>query len=284
MLRAFRSYQVRATWAAVGFLLFDTKKELLDYLPSHRPSYARAEFDPYPDMDSIGETEKADPYHLGLSLVRQIIDCEGMELGSHTFSHYYCLEEGQTVDTFRADLEASVAATRRLTKQPVSLIFPRNQYSPAYLRVCADCGIVVVRSNERSRLYQASRMDEVSLPQRCVRLADAYLDISGDNAFVPLLEQGILTMPSSRFLRPFEPRLRVFDRLKTARIKNAMTAAAKRNLYFHLWWHPHNFGVNIDENMACLEDILRHHVTLRDRYGVRSLTMGEAAENLRRPA
>lgn len=281
MLELFREHQTRATWATVGFLLFDKKKELLEYIPSHRPNYTRPEFDPYPTLEQIGENEQDDPYHFGLSLVRRILDYEGMELGSHTFSHYYCLEDGQTLNTFRADLEASVAATRRLTTPPVSLIFPRNQNNPDYLRVAADCGFQAVRTNENSVLYRAASHYQESLLRRCARLADAYVDISGDNSFLPEQTDGLLTMPSSRFLRPYEPGLRMINSLKLARIRNAMTNAARKRQYFHLWWHPHNFGADMEENLAGLRDILRHHVTLRDKYGVRSLTMAEAAQEFR---
>jgi len=284
MLELFRSHKTCATWATVGFLLFDRKKELLEYLPSLRPSYARPEFDPYPALNEIGEDERTDPYHFGLSLVRRILDYAGMELGSHTFSHYYCLEEGQTLATFRADLEAAVAATRRLTTRPVSLVFPRNQHTSKYLRVAADCGFEGVRTNERSALYRAAAHHQESLLRRYIRLADAYVDISGSNSFVPGNTEDVVTLPSSRFLRPFDSRLAMLNPLKLARIKSAMTEAARLGEYFHLWWHPHNFGWNMAENLAFLDDILRHHVYLRDKYGVKSLTMADAAREFRCPA
>ena len=112
VLALFKKYRVRATWAAVGLLLFDNKKDLLASLPSVRPSYADVKLSPYANgyIDSIGPDEKSDPYHYGLSLARQIIDTEGSELGSHTFCHYYCLEAGQDEAQFAVDLEASIAA------------------------------------------------------------------------------------------------------------------------------------------------------------------------------
>ena len=48
----------------------------------------------------IGPNERQDPYHFGLSLVRRIKDCPHQEIGTHTFSHYYCLEDGQTPEHF----------------------------------------------------------------------------------------------------------------------------------------------------------------------------------------
>ena len=38
-----------------------------------------------------------------------------------------------------------------------------------------------------------------------------------------------------------------------------MTYAARNNLTYHLWWHPHNFGVHQNENFSFLEEILSHY-------------------------
>ena len=62
-----------------------------------------------------------------------------------------------------------------------------------------------------------------------------------------------------------------------SRIKKAMLYAAKNNENFHLWWHPHNFGCNLPENLAFLEKIVRHFHLLNQQYGMRSLSMAELA-------
>lgn len=279
MLSLFRRYQVRATWATVGLLLFDSKKELRKLLPELRPGYDDPNLSPYSTLERIGDDEARDPYHYGLSLARQILDCEGMELASHTFSHYYCLERGQTAAEFRADLEASVAAGERLDARPVSLIFPRNQYNPAYLKICAELGFRAFRGNQKSWMYRgATEAAQQSKLRRAAQLADLYLDVSGDHAFTPERECGLWNLPASRFLRPFEYGRRRFDGWKLARIRNAMSAAAMCGKSFHLWWHPHNFGVDLQENIAFLAEILKHYGGLRERYGMESLTMQEAAQ------
>ncbi|MGI9421325.1 MAG: hypothetical protein ACR2RA_26145, partial [Geminicoccaceae bacterium] len=102
MLDQFAHHHVHATWATVGFLFFDEKDELLAHLPSLKPSYQNQHLSPYRHLESIGPNEKKDPYHYGRSLLRRIGACPGQEIGTHTFSHYYCLEEGQTIDEFRA--------------------------------------------------------------------------------------------------------------------------------------------------------------------------------------
>ena len=55
-----------------------------------------------------------------------------------------------------------------------------------------------------------------------------------------------------------------------------MRRAAKRGSLFHLWFHPHNFGVDQDENFATMTAIAAEAARLRDLHGWPSLNMEEA--------
>ena len=39
-----------------------------------------------------------------------------------------------------------------------------------------------------------------------------------------------------------------------------MTFAAKTGSNYHLWWHPHNFGKDLEANLKFLEKILQHYI------------------------
>jgi hypothetical protein len=65
--------------------------------------------------------------------------------------------------------------------------------------------------------------------------------------------------------------------LRRARLTADLRAAAERGAVFHLWWHPHNFGTNLAENMATLEHVVDEVVRLRRSHGFESMTMSEAA-------
>lgn len=67
--------------------------------------------------------------------------------------------------------------------------------------------------------------------------------------------------------------LRFLEWLKVRRIKNSMTHAAKHGEIFHLWWHPHNMGIDQEENFKNLETILKHYQTLKRTYGIESASM-----------
>jgi hypothetical protein len=71
-------------------------------------------------------------------------------------------------------------------------------------------------------------------------------------------------------LAPLEPR-------KVARVLAELSDAAARGGVYHLWWHPHNFGVHQDHHLAQLDAVLERFRVLRDETGMRSLTMAEAA-------
>ena len=282
LVSAFVASGVHATWATVGFLFFDRKDELLASLPTVLPDYDNPILSPYPYLATIGANEREDPYHYARSLVREIAWHPGQEIGTHTFSHYYCLEDGQTADSFRADLAAAVAAAQPLDLALRSLVFPRNQCNPRHLEICRSLGIVTYRGVERAWLYQPEPTDQNRPAKRLVRLLDHYVDISGHNDFSPDPPAARLPMniPSSRFLRPTGPGWQLLDGIRLRRILAGMTSAAQNGTVFHLWWHPENFGAQPDANLAFLGRILAHYRRLAGSYGMLSKTMGELGASL----
>jgi hypothetical protein len=279
ILEHFVRRDIHATWATVGFLFCANRAELETYLPTHRPHYADRMLDPYAALPlEVGEDEAQDPFHFAASLVKKIGDTPGQELGSHTFSHYYCLEAGQDVRAFRADLAAAKQIARKYGITLTSLVFPRNQVREDYLGACRDAGFSAYRGNQRSYLYEARPGLAETQFRRLCRLVDAYLPLTGDNVH-PLSQSqgGVCDIPASRFLRRYSKRLGIFEPLRLRRILCGLDAAAKNGGVYHLWWHPNNFGTHLSENLAFLETILSHVEKLRRTHGMRSLNMGEVA-------
>ncbi|HVM18198.1 MAG TPA: hypothetical protein VM290_11510 [Gaiellaceae bacterium] len=279
LLRLFREYEVHATWATVGFLFLRDRRELLAHLPERRPGYRDARLSPYGDVERVGEDEERDPLRLGASLLDEIRAVPGQEIGTHTFSHYYALEPGQDEEAFRADLDAAVRAARARGVELRSIVFPRNQVNPAYLPACAEAGLVAYRGTERGWAYGAVAEAGNRPLRRAFRLADAYLPLSGHNAYrlADVAAGPLVNVPSSRFLRPWSPRLAPLEGLRLRRIAHDLAHAAREGLVYHLWWHPHNFGVHTERNLELLRRLLEHAAGLRERYGLRSLGMAEAA-------
>lgn len=280
LLGLFDKYKIHATWAAVGFLFFETRDELIKNLPLKKPNYKAGKLSPYLNINSIGADEKEDPYHYAASLIKLIASSPNQEIGSHTFSHYYCLEKGQDINIFKADLEAGnkIAAEKGLAIK--SLIFPRNQFNNNYLSVCKEMGIRAFRGNEAHFLYRARSDEAESLFGRGLRFLDSYFNISGHNAY-PVDNIGSappFNIKASRFLRPYRKCLSFLEPLRLRRILSDLTYAAKHGLVYHLWWHPHNFGINLEENMSLLSKVLDHYLKLQKAYGMESLNMGELSQ------
>ena len=275
MLALFAEHGIHATWATVGGLCCEDRRELLEVAPPRLgPCLARA---------GVGEDERDDPFHFAPSLVRRIADTPHQEVGTHTFSHYCCLEAGGSPADFRDDLQAAVQVMlRRLGTRPRSIVFPRNQGHAACLAVCREFGLVAYRGNPRGWLHAARPRHAESPVRRAVRLADAYLPLAGTMAYRPvdLPDAPVANVPASRYLRPWSPRLRPLERLRRHRITADLEHAARHGLTYHLWWHPHDFGAHLAENLALLRHLLRRFIFLRETYGMESLTMAEAAARL----
>lgn len=284
LLELFSRYGIHATWAAVGFLFFDGREDLLAALPSQIPKYREQRLSPYNCLQTLGSSEAADPIHFAPSLLRTIAAARDQEVGTHTFSHYYCLAEGQDVQTFDADIAAAVAAAERFGLRLRSLVFPRNQFATAYLDVCRRWGIEACRANHTFWAYRAVSQGAESQARRMLRILDSYFRIAPHTTYAvnEIVPGPPCRIPASRFLRPCSRRLRGLEPLRFRRIAHEMREAAEKGRVYHLWWHPHNFGARLEENMYFLKRLLNHYQELRDRFGMISLNMGEFAYGLRR--
>lgn len=280
MLRLFEKYSIRVTWATVGFLFLDTKEQLMNYLPDKQPTYKQPDFSPYPKIEEIGESELADPYHYAKSVIEQISKYDGQEIATHTFSHYYCLEKGQTKSQFAADLKAAVQVAKEMDYTLRSIVFPRNQINEDYLVICEKYGITNFRGNPSCWLFKETPFYGQSQMKRLLRLVDSYINLSGHHTY-PLHKQAgkkIYDIKGSYFFRPYSGLLFFAERLKINRIKKGIKHAVKKGEVYHIWWHPHNFGDNIEQNLAALEEVLECAYHYIQSGQLVSVTMEEASE------
>jgi peptidoglycan/xylan/chitin deacetylase (PgdA/CDA1 family) len=284
LLATFRKYEVKATFAIVGLLAADSKEEMRQFIPEIKPDYCDPNLSPYTDgLTAVKESAKDDPYHYAGNLLSLFREYPEHELGTHTFSHYYCQEEGAAPESFRADLLAAKAIAKDKGLTIDSLVFPRNQYNAAFMKICEEVGIKTYRGNERVWFWNPKAAGLIKLPAKVVRALDSYVNISGNHCYdlKELANGSPVDIPSSRFLRPYKPMGGSFsERFKLRRIKKGMTEAAKTGKLYHLWWHPHNFASNSDQNFKTLEAVLQHFSELKTKYGFESKTMREVGDIL----
>jgi peptidoglycan/xylan/chitin deacetylase (PgdA/CDA1 family) len=278
MLDLFEEFGVAATWATVGFLFAKNRQERDEFSPALRPQYKNPKLDAY--SEPTGEGEDDDPMHYASSLIALVAKTPKQEIATHTFSHYYCQETGETRETFAADIASAMAIGRRYGFDMRSIVFPRNQFRSGYESVLKEAGITCYRGNEPNWMYRPRPRDEETLAVRAPRLIDGYISLSGPKYFrweEITQSNGLHDVRASMFLRPYSTQSKSLKSIRLRRIAGGIRAAAKNRGIFHLWWHPHNFGKNIPENIEFLRSVLKVFAEQRQVHGMQSLSMIEVA-------
>lgn len=277
MLDLFKKHGIHATWATVGFQFASNEEEVKSFFPKVLPTYDNSALSSYRCFGMIGKNEKEAPCFYAPSLIEKISNTPGQEIASHTFSHYYCREDGQTLEQFRADMQAAKDIAQTHGYSLKSVVLPRNQCESEYTEALRQLGFIAYRDEENDWIHEKIKIRPLL---RILRLADVYLPLTGQGGYQPTVENGIVNLVGSRMYKPYFRPLAFMEGLKIRRIKKQMLHAAKNGLTFHLWWHPHNVGVHTDFHMKQLEEIFAYYDELKETYNMRSLNMGEAAEEI----
>ena len=276
MIELFSEYGINATFSTVGFLFAKNKNEILDFSPNIKPKYIDNNLSPYNGyLNKIGDNENVDKFHFASSIIEELKKHSNHEISTHTFSHYYCLEKGQDKTDFKEDLISAINIAKKNGITLESIIFPRNQYNKDYLSICAELGINSFRGNEEVWFNKAENGEDETLIKRLFRITDSYINISGHHTYSinEIKKTTPHNIPSSRFLRAYNHKLKFLEKLRLNRVKKSMSFAAKNGLVYHLWWHPHNFGTFQKENFEFLKEILTHYSMLKSKNNFESSTM-----------
>lgn len=280
LLELFKKYGIHASWATVGMMFAEDKNELIKYSPDekYQPHFENKLLSSYRMFDKIGDNEEDEPYFYGKSLIDLVAQYPNQEIASHTFSHYYAREAGQTIDEFEADLKAAKKIAVDKGYDAKTLVFPRNQSKDEYESVMYANGYLAYRGEEQDWIHKIP----VNTIKRIFRLTDSYINIAGSEIYaIEDFKSGELhNFRGSRFLRPYSHTLRFLEGLKLRRVKGQMKYAAKKGRIFHLWWHPHNIGINTDKNLQNIENLLKYYTFLRDKYGMESKNMLELSDEI----
>lgn len=286
LLELFEKYNVHVTWATVGSLFANDKQEWEKLVPRELPQYVDSNLSPYYYVSEKGLEENVREAHFAPQTVAQILKYKGQELGTHTFGHFYCLEQVKDNGAFDADLKAAGKAAEKFNYQPISLVFPRNQFNPENLDACTANNIKVVRSNPATWFWSPIRDTETSTLRKIFRTGDAYIPMSTIRTSYPLSslskkEGEPLQLPASRLLRSWSPKYPIANRLALKRVIKELAVAAEKKECYHLWWHPENFGDYPEQNLENLEIILKKYQKLQKRFGMQSWNMGEYLQHVK---
>lgn len=279
LLQLFSKYEVHVTWATVGSLFAEDPTEWNQLKPQVFPRYNNNVYSAYSYVKENGLDEDVDWAHFAPATVKKILQFPGQELGTHTFSHFYCLEPEQSPEAFEADLEAAQKAAEKFNNKLVSLVFPRNQFEPEFLNICYRKGIRVVRSNPVDWFWKPVADSKSGFLRKVFRTGDAYVPLGKRTSFsmksIAVKDKQPLQIPASRFLRPWHPKYKMANKVHLRRVMNELSTAAINNECYHLWWHPENFGYYPAENLQQLKILLDHYKKLKTEHGMMSWNMGE---------
>ena len=282
MLRLFERYGIAATWATVGMLFAKNGEELRELKPEIEPHYSNPSLNPYQDL--IEGNERSCPSHFASSLIDRICETPKQELATHTYSHFYCCEQGATAEAFAADLDVALELAGRRGLSVDSIIFPRNQHNKEFSQILSAKGIFCYRGTEIAWFHRPVTSEKTPVFHRLGRGFDYYVNLSGSNTVgwdEVAGQDGLCNIRSSRFLRSYSKSRAQMEWVRRRRIVSGLREAAATGRIFHLWWHPHNFGLDTDENLAFLEGILKEVVVLREIKGLECLTMSEIGKRCR---
>ncbi len=279
MLELFKKYDVHATFATVGAMFSENYEELNQFLPAVKPHYFDSNLSPYNGY--MEDSKNHDPrYYFGKKLVELIKNDARHEIGTHTFSHFYGLEPGQTKEEFGADLEAAIKMAEINQIQLKSFVFPRHQINQDYLEILSDKGIEIYRGTEKAWFHSPARGADETVVKRAIRFLDYFMCLGNHHCqnLSEIKKGNLYQIRASRWLRPFKKSESKFDFLKMRRIKKQMNHAARNGKIFHLWFHPHDIGIQQDMNFEMLEEILRYYRDLESQYGMKSVHMAGVVE------
>jgi len=279
LLKLFSEYQISATFATVGAMLSADLNELKNFVPDEKPSYSDPNLSPYNGYidDSVNHSPD---YFFGKKMIELIETENRHEIGSHTFSHYYCLEPGQKQSEFEADLDMALSIAESNGIQLETLVFPRHQINREYLKILPKKGIKTYRETESIWFHAAERGADESIVKRAFRYLDYFVWMGSHHCqdLSEIKRENLYAIRASRWLRPYKKSESTFDFLKIRRIKKQMEYAARKGKIFHLWFHPHDIGLHREINFRMLTEILNHYRKMNQKYGMQSVNMKETVE------
>ena len=274
LLKLFTEYGIHASWATVGFIFAENAEEAERYFPAEQymPTYGKKELSCYRLFEDEKLLSEEKELFFAPELIKLIAETEGQEIASHTFSHYYSCEAGQTLEQFTADMTAAKKIAEDKGYQLTSVVMPRNQCAPEYIARLSELGFTAFRDEENDWIHKKVKPNKL---KKAFRLADVYFPLTGQGGYIPEKKNGIWNFTGSRMYKPFFKPFSFLENVKLFRIKRQMLHAAKRGLTFHFWWHPHNIGVMTDFHLKQLEEIFAYYKTLNEKYGFASKNMRE---------
>lgn len=279
LLNLFEKYEVHATWATVGGLMCNGWDEFYSYLPK---PYAPQTAVLLNNLEGISQQGMVDLDRMLFApeLVEMVHSRQGQEIGTHTYSHFYCDDETSTPEQFEMELNAAQRIAFAKGYPFKAAVFPRNQVSEEYSNIVKKSDLLCYRGIESG--WIAKIKEKLGPIGSAIWYADNYFPLQSSCSY-SVEEAAFLNsnnIRNSRFFKPFRPRYKAFEQLKLKRYFKEMEFAAQNGEVYHMYWHPHNFAENTEINFFQMEKLLLWYEELKEQYGMQSMNMSEVCAEI----
>lgn len=277
LLKLFEKYNVHATWATVGAIFAHDDDEFLEYLPKPIAPQTFEMLNKLGILPEKDETKCPRSMLFAPELTKMVSETPGQELGTHTYSHYYCNLKTSTTNEFQKEINAAKAIMEKNNADCISIVFPRNQVHEKYIKEAESEGIFIYRGVENGKLQALKKKSRKGL---IFWYGDNYIPLQKGQSFElsEIVEaENRYNVKNTRFFKPYKKKYKIIEKFKLWRYKLEMRRAAKRGEVYHMYWHPHNFGENTDINFKQMEKLLLYYSKMNRKHGMISLNMREVA-------
>ncbi len=278
-LALFEKYGIHATWATVAGIMLENKNELYEYLPQKLPQQTEEIIQKFNFED---ENNSIPSFMLfGQELVDRIKNAVNQEIGTHTFTHYYCSKQSSNTQDFKNELEtASLIMEKKGYGKCKTVVFPRNQVSQKYVSAMPN-NIRIYRGSISGFIDKIKKKNK--LIGTIIWYFDHYIPLQNSTYSISkVYENGIFNIKLSRLFKAYKDKYRFAEKLKIKRYIREMEYAAKHRKIYHICWHPHNFSTFTEKNFEQLEELLKKFGELNKKYGMLSMNMYELARYIER--
>jgi peptidoglycan/xylan/chitin deacetylase (PgdA/CDA1 family) len=274
LVALFSRFDLSATWCIVGHLFLDR----CEVVRGQKHPDVRRMDPPASGVDWFADDpasdERSAPTFYGRDLVRRIRECAvPQEIGSHTFSHVVFDHPRCTRAVAESEIGKCVSIARAESVELRSFAFPRNRV--AHLDVLQQQGFKAYRGPE-PHWYDASWMPP---PGKRIAHLSSFIARTCPPVVLPLRQSGLWNIPGSMILLPMHGvRKYIPGRSRVVRAVKGIRRAVEERKIFHLWFHPTNMAVQLEEMFNVLAGILEYACTLRADGRLVTMTMGEIAD------
>lgn len=276
LLNLFQQYGIHATWATVGAIMESHEAVFCNRVRSGASPQVRAKIEKF-DLESEKGEHKYRKCLFAPHLIKAIQETPDQEIGTHTYSHYYCDLPDSTVEAFKEELIFSTEAAKQHGIEMHSVVFPKNQVIKEYLSAVQTMGLNAYRGKETGVLYRKRAKN----PGKWMKILylDNYIPLQKTCSYGvgEVMQGGMYNVRSSRFFKPYRKKYWYAEGMKLRRYQKEMRDAARRGEIYHIYWHPHNMAKDCEESFQQIEAFLKYFLKMKERYGMRSMSMGEVA-------